>query len=659
MAKRLTTLHAVKWPSGARNWLSSNTTDNAGRKLENILLDYGLEQVIHEPTRGGNLLDLIITSHPAMCNHSGTMAPLGDSDHLSTFAILNLKATRPSKQKNTAEAWSSYRSQRNLVTALTRRAEATYLREVLEDVEGGNTRRLFKYTKTVLGQASTGVPALKLGNNILDSPREKATALNDFFVQQTDLPGRDDPSSAFVPPVSPKTPLESLQVTVDEVRQQLLSLKVGKSCGPDDITPNLLRRVADSISRPLTHLFNMSLSLGQVPSRWKEANVTPIHKGGSRHALNNYRPISLLNSIPKVLENLVNKRLNDHIRPMLTKHQSGFRAYDNTTLQLVRLVDEWTKAMDKGEVVGCVFLDLRKAFDKVWHHGLLAKLAGYGIRGSVLEWFCSYLTDRRQRVVVNGATSDWKTPLAGVPQGSILGPTLFILYINDLPSRCTTCEANLFADDTSLTVAHRSINTVVDSLNTDLATVSEWLQHWKLEANRDKCKVMFLTTRPLPQRIPPVILAGTTLQIVHSHKHLGVTLTSKLTWSAHVEAMTNKARRTAGMLCALRKKVPKTILLQLYKIIVRPVLEYADIVWGGLTMRDQKTIESVQYRSARVISGHHGIPYPSHKSLYSQFALPSLSYRPCKGVWWRLRFDRVRVVPLDAAGGLGVTSDMT
>ncbi|KAI8512804.1 hypothetical protein Bbelb_094430 [Branchiostoma belcheri] len=535
------------------------------------------------------------------------------------------------KQKNTAEAWSSYRSQRNLVTALTRRAEATYLREVLEDVEGGNTRRLFKYTKTVLGQASTGVPALKLGNNILDSPREKATALNDFFVQQTDLPGRDDPSSAFVPPVSPKTLLESLQVTVDEVRQQLLSLKVGKSCGPDDITPNLLRRVADSISRPLTHLFNMSLSLGQVPSRWKEANVTPIHKGGSRHALNNYRPISLLNSIPKVLENLVNKRLNDHIRPMLTKHQSGFRAYDNTTLQLVRLVDEWTKAMDKGEVVGCVFLDLRKAFDKVWHHGLLAKLAGYGIRGSLLEWFCSYLTDRRQRVVVNGATSDWKTPLAGVPQGSILGPTLFILYINDLPSRCTTCEANLFADDTSLTVAHRSINTVVDSLNTDLATVSEWLQHWKLEANRDKCKVMFLTTRPLPQRIPPVILAGTTLQIVHSHKHLGVTLTSKLTWSAHVEAMTNKARRTAGMLCALRKKVPKTILLQLYKIIVRPVLEYADIVWGGLTMRDQKTIESVQYRSARVISGHHGIPYPSHKSLYSQFALPSLSYRR-KGV---------------------------
>ncbi|KAI8516837.1 hypothetical protein Bbelb_054180 [Branchiostoma belcheri] len=529
------------------------------------------------------------------------MAPLGDSDHVTTFVTLNLKATRPSKKKDTPEARSLYRSQRNLVTALTRRDEDTYIKEVLEDVEGRNTIRFFKYTKTVMGQASTGS---RLYPHIIDTPNEKATALNDFFVQQTDLPGRDDSPATFVPPVSPGTLLESLQVTEDEVRQQLLSLKVGKSCGPDDITPNLLRRVADSISVPLTNLFNMSLSLGQVPSRWKEANVTPVHKGGSRHAPNNYRPIFLLNIIPKVLENLVNKRLMEHIRPMLTTHRSGFRAHDNTTLQLVRLVDEWTKAIDKGEVVGCVFLDLRKAFDKVWHGGLFAKLEGYGIRGPMLDWFYSYLTDRRLRVVVQGATSDWKTPLAGVPQGSLLGPTLFILYINDLPSNCATCEASLFADDTSLTAAHRSITNVVDSLNNDLATVSDWLQYWKLEAN-----------------------AGTTLQVVPSHKHQGVILTNRLTWSLHVNATTNKARRTAGMLCALRKKLPQDILLQLYKIMVRPVVEYADILWAGLTLRDQRLLEAVQYRSARMISGHHGIPYPSYRSVYSQLRLPSLTFR--------------------------------
>ncbi|KAI8518832.1 hypothetical protein Bbelb_020890 [Branchiostoma belcheri] len=424
--------------------------------------------------------------------------------------------------------------------------------------------------------------------------RAVALDISKALDKQTDLPGRDDSPPSFLQPVSPGTLLESLQVTEDLVCQQLLSLKVGKSCGPDDSTPNLLRQVADAISVPLTNFFNMSLSLGQVPFRWKKANVTPAHKGGSRHAPNNYRPISLLHIIPKVLENPVNKRLMEHIRPLLTTHQSGFRAHDNRTLQLVRLVDEWTKAIDKGEVVGCVFLDLRKAFDKVWHGGHLAKLEGYGIRG---------------------------------PMGAVLGPTLFIFYMNDLPSNCATCEANLFADDTSLTAAHSSITNVVDSLNNDLATVSDWLQHWKLEVNGEKCKVMFITTLLLPPVIPLVILAGTTLQVIPSHKHLGVILTNRLTWTLHVNAATNKVRRTAGMLCALRKKLPQNILPQLYKIMVTPVLEYADILWGGLTLRDQRLLEAVKYRSARRISGHHGISYPSYRSVYSQLRLPSLNFR--------------------------------
>ncbi|KAI8494431.1 hypothetical protein Bbelb_276570 [Branchiostoma belcheri] len=499
---------------------------------------------------------------------------------------------------------------RNLVTNLTRRAETVYIEDLVNDVETGNTRRFFTYAKSALGKTSTGILALQVDSAILETPEAKANALNDFFIKQTDLPGRSDPIPTFQPTAVPESVLDSLQLSEEEVRQQLRTLQVGKSGGHDKITPRLLRLVADPISAPLTRLYNKSLLLGQVPTEWKKANVTPIHKAGNRHLTNNYRPISLLSTVSKALETLVNKRLTAHVNRILTDNQSGFRPLDNTTLQLTRLVEEWTDAMDKGEIVGCVFLDLRKAFDKVWHAGLLSKLKSYGISGLMHDWFSSYLSDKQQRVVIQGATSAWKSSLAGVPQGSVLGPTLFILYINDLATSRTHCLANLFADDTSLSFSHHSVHRVVATLNRELSTVSTWLSTWKLEANIDKCKVMFITTRTLTQPIPPVTLGGTVLQVVTSHKHLGVTLTNTMSWSQHIEVMSTKARRSSGLLCALRRKIPQNLLLRLYITITRPTLEYADIVWAGLTLRDQRTY-----------------PYPSYNSLYTELSLPSLQFR--------------------------------
>ncbi|KAI8518911.1 hypothetical protein Bbelb_021680 [Branchiostoma belcheri] len=480
------------------------------------------------------------------------------------------------KRLNTEDAWATYRRQRNLVTNLTKRAETVYIEDLVNDVETGKTRRFFTYAKSALGKTSTGIPALQVDSVILETPEAKANALNDFFIKQTDLPGRSDPTPTFQPTTVPESVLDSLQLSEEEVRQQLRTLQVGKSGGHDKITPRLLRLVADPISVSLTRLNNKSLLL--LPTEWKKANVTPIHKAGNRHLTNNYRPISLLSTVSKVLETLVNKRLTAHVNRILTDNQSGFRPLDNTTLQLTRLVEEWTDAMDKGEIVGCVFLDLWKAFDKVWHAGLLSKLKAYGISGLMHDWFSSYLSDRQQRVVIQGATSAWKSPLAGVPQGSVLGPTLFILYINDLATSSTQCLANLFADDTSLSFSHHSVHRVVATLNRELSTVSTWLSTWKLEANIDKCKVMFITTRTLRQPIPPVTLGGTVLQVVTSHKHLGVTLTNTLSWSQHIEVISTKARRSSGLLCALIRKIPQNLLLRLYITITRPTLEYADIV---------------------------------------------------------------------------------
>ncbi|XP_078616267.1 uncharacterized protein LOC144884689 [Branchiostoma floridae x Branchiostoma japonicum] len=286
------------------NWLNSNTTDNPGRQLDSIFMNHGLEQVLHEPTRGRNLLDLIATSHPVMCHQTGTLAPLGDSDHLATATALNLKANHHSgkrlvwlyskanietlhqhiatapwdinhvfdsmddiwdswynmfiaickqhiphkfvsttrtakpwinsnkeiktairrkhrlhsraKRLNTEVAWATYRRQRNLVTALTRRAESAYIEELVNDVETGNTRRFFTYAKSALGNTSTGIPALKVGSAILETPEEKANALNDYFINQTDLPARNDPAPTFHPTTVPGTVLDSVQLSVEE-----------------------------------------------------------------------------------------------------------------------------------------------------------------------------------------------------------------------------------------------------------------------------------------------------------------------------------------------------------------------------------------------------------------------------------------------------------
>ncbi|KAI8483110.1 hypothetical protein Bbelb_391290 [Branchiostoma belcheri] len=383
------------------------------------------------------------------------------------------------------------------------------------------------------GKTSTGIPALQVDSAILETPEAKANALNDFFIKQTDLPGRSDPTPTFQPTTVPESVLDSLQLSEEEVRQQLRTLQVGKSGGHDKITPRLLRLVADPISVPLTRLYNKSLLLGQVPTEWKKANVTPIHKAGNRHLTNNYRPISLLSTVSKVLETLVNKRLTAHVNRILTDNQSGFRPLDNTTLQLTRLVEEWTDAMDKGEILP------------------LGQTTTSGHPGC---YVC-------MEVPISRSTARFR------PRTNA-----FILYINDLATSRTQCLANLFADDTSLSFSHHSVHRVVATLNRELSTVSTWLSIWKLEANIDKCKVMFITTRTLPQPIPPVTLGGTVLQVVTSHKHLGVTLTNTLSWSQHIEVISTKARRSSGLLCALRRKIPQNLLLRLYITITRPTL---------------------------------------------------------------------------------------
>ena len=270
------------------------------------------------------------------------------------------------------------------------------------------------------------IPPLEHENHIYTVEHDKANILNIFFQSQTLL----DENNATLPDLVPsvvRSQLNSISFSPLEVESILKTLAVGKASGPNALSNRILREIASEISFPFCSLFNQSLRTGIVPTSYKEANVCPVPKTGDLSKVSKYRPISLLNSEAKLFEKLIFKYLFNHFRDnhLLSSLQSGFLPGDSTVNQLTYLYNTFSEALDSGKEVRAVFCDISKAFDRVWHAGLLHKLEAAGVTKEVLNWFANYLLDRKQRVVLPGVTSDWVSIKAGVPQGSILGPLLF------------------------------------------------------------------------------------------------------------------------------------------------------------------------------------------------------------------------------------------
>jgi hypothetical protein len=376
----------------------------------------------------------------------------------------------------------------------------------------------------------------------------------------------------------------------------------------------------------LTRLFNLSLSKCIFPQDWKKANVIPLFKKDDNTKPTNYRPVSLLSCISKIFEKAVFKHVYNFLRDhkLISLKQSGFIPGDSTVCQLTHLYHLLSKSLDEQKDIRIAFCDISKAFDRVWHKGLLSKLYRIGIQGELLSWFENYLTGRTQRVTIDGQESEWQNITAGVPQGSVLGPLLFLIYINDLTT-VVQSDIRLFADDTILYMTVDDPVTTANALNTDLNNMLNWANQWLVKFSPSKTVSLNISKRKKKLPRPTLTMDNVPLREVDSHKHLGITLTKDLSWNEHLDNIAVSANKLLDVFNIFKYKLDRRSLEKLYFAYVRSKLEYASIVWDNCPQYLVLMLENVQLRAAKIISG--ATCRTSHALIYNELGWETLQVR--------------------------------
>ena len=407
-------------------------------------------------------------------------------------------------------------------------------------------------------------------------------------------------------------------VTQLEIKKIISSLK-NSSPGWDDISAKVIKGCCELILEPLTYIVNLSLAQGVFPNELKIAKVIPLYKGDNSSHIKNYRPVSVLPFFSKVFERAMYNRMISFINTndILHKLQFGFREKHSTNIALTILVDKIASSLNNGEIVLGAFLHFSKAFDCVNHKILLNKLEHYGIRGVALEWFQSYLSDRKQYVCFEGENSVEMTITCGVPQGSILGPLLFLLYINDIANVSNVLYCILFADDSNVFLTGKNINDMVATMNIELSKLVQWLKVNRLSLNISKTKFMvFEKTTRIKEKLT-VTICNQDIEQVQSIKFLGVVIDSKLSWEYHIKYINQKISKAIGLLRKVRRYLNKSCLVTLYYTFLFPYLNYCIEVWGSAAQYHINSLIVLQKKSVRVVtsSGFRDHTYPLFKEL--------------------------------------------
>jgi len=490
----------------------------------------------------------------------------------------------------------------------------------------------WKICKSEMGISNKSlVPPLISNDEIVTDDQIKCEVLNEYFAAQCT---KTVPKSSVDFLLNERLKLRSdslpvfneLIVCEADIIQVTNNININKSGGTDSISNVVLKRCGEQLSVPLCILFNKSLSDAYFPQSWKKADIYPVHKKGDRSLCSNYRPISLLSPTSKVFERLVYNNLYVFCKNnnFLTPCNSGFKKCDSTVNQLVHLTHAIYNGLDNGDKIAAVFLDVAKAFDSVWHEGLLFKLERMGIRGKLLNWFRSYLSGRSQRVLLNGKLSKFLCIYFGVPQGSILGPLLFLIFLNDIVDDIES-KIFLFADDTSLLNLSESWDTVQAKLNSDLLKLHKWSETWLISFNAIKTEYMLFSTKSI--LIDPIRLQlnGVILKRTEVHKHLGLVFNSSLTWSDHINNVCLRVSKRLGILYKFKYLLDRNILLNLYCTWIRPVIEYCSSCYANLSVADSIRLEKLQRRAVLICTG--AMPRTETDKLLAEVGLPHLHER--------------------------------
>ena len=480
------------------------------------------------------------------------------------------------------------------------------------EVYRGNLKKTWSVINEITGRRKRNhmLPnCIKINDSLIRNNKSICKEFNKYFVNVgPDLASKITPPNILHDSYlndDINTLLEYKEVTYAELNKAVSQLKKKNSSGHDNINSNVIISTYDKIRKPLFHILKLSFDNGIFPDNLKNAKVLPIFKKGDATIISNYRPISLLTTFSKIFEKVFYNRIYKYVisNNFIYSKQFGFQNRCSIEHAIIDLSHSITQNFDANMFTLGIFLDLSKAFDTVDHKILLSKLSYYGIKGKYKNWIKSYLSNRKQFVI--DESSELLTLRCGVPQGSILGPLLFLLYINDLYKASEKLNFIMFADDTNLFLTHKNVKQLFHTMNIELEKVNKWLKANKLSLNTDKTTYTlfhkYTQTDDLPLKLPDLIIDNSKIQHSSHIKFLGVLIDNNLSWKFHLENLETKIARVIGIMCKVRYILNLNCLKSIYYSLIHSHLSYANIVWGSTSASKLKKLVSLQKHAIRIV----------------------------------------------------------